>query len=86
MYDLHRMQEVTGLAFTFPANITNGQVKELRRPVRQLDGEDVEHDGGITLHLRPESVASFLQTLEDAPEGGAQGGLFSASARRVQRR
>lgn len=78
--DLHRMQEVMGSAFTFPAHVTNGQAKELHRAVRQLDGEDVEHEGGLTLHLHPESVADFLQTLEDAPEHGTQGGLFSASA------
>lgn len=77
--DLHRMQEVTGSAFTFPANVTNGDVKELRRAVGQLDGDDVEHEGGVTLTLRPESVGAFLKVLKDSPGGGLEGGLFSVS-------
>lgn len=77
--DLHRMQEVTGAAYTFPANVTNGHVDELRRAVRQLDGEDVDHDGGFVLNLRTESVGAFLATLDKTPEQGRQGGLMMAS-------
>lgn len=75
--DLHHMQEITGSAFTYPANITNGQVKDLRRAVRLLDGDDVEHDGGFTLHVRPDGVSGFLDALLQAPGGVLQGGLFS---------
>jgi hypothetical protein len=77
--DLHRMQEVTGSAYTFPANVTNGQVDELRRAVRQLDGEDVNHDGGFVLNLRTDSVGSFLETLDKTPDQGRQGGVMMAS-------
>lgn len=77
--DLHRMQQLTGAVLRFPANVTNSDVKDLRNAVCQLDGEAVEHDGGLTLNLRPESVGDFLQTLKNAPEGETAGGFLAAT-------
>ncbi|MGN6575038.1 MAG: hypothetical protein ACTHKG_05070 [Nocardioides sp.] len=76
--DLYRMQEVTGSVLRFPANVTDGDVKDLRNTVRQLDGETVDHDGGLTLTLRPEAVAAFLKTY-DSVEGDTPGAfMYSA--------
>lgn len=77
--DLHRLQEHMGSAFAFPADITTDQVKLLRRAARQLAGDEVEHDGGVTLTLRPGAATGFLKRLDDAPEGGRQGGILGAS-------
>lgn len=77
--DLHRMEEVTGSVLRFPANVTVGDVAELRSVVRQLDGEDVEHDGGVTVNLLPEGVGPFLETFGQAPQDEAAGGLLAAT-------
>jgi hypothetical protein len=77
--DLHRMQELSGSVLRFPADVTNGEVKDLRTAVRCLDGGSVMHEGGLTLNLRPEAVGNFLQTMRSAPDGGAAGGLLITS-------
>lgn len=80
--DLHRMEQVTGSVLRFPANMTIGEVNELRDAVRQLDGETVEHDGGLALHLRPEAIGGFLEVLSSATEGGALGGFLAVNDNR----
>lgn len=77
--DLHRMQEVTGSVLRFPDNVTVGDAADLRKTVRQLDGEEVEHDGGLTLNVRPEAVGDFLETWAKAPDGETAGGFVAAS-------
>jgi hypothetical protein len=77
--DLHRMEEVTGSVLRFPANVTVGDAADLRNAVRQLDGEEVVHYGGLTLNLRPDAVAGFLETLAKAPEGEVVGGFLMAT-------
>jgi hypothetical protein len=77
--DLHRIGEDAGSVLRFPANLTVGEVKELRSVVRQLDGESVEHGGGVTITLRPDAVAEFLATLKRAPESGELGGFWAAT-------
>lgn len=74
--DLHRLGELNGSVLRFPADLTVGQVNELRAVVRQLDGEAVEHEGGLTLSLRPGAVGGFLETLKSAPEAGTAGGFL----------
>lgn len=77
--DLHRMQQLTGTTVRFPKNVTNGDVQDLRNAVLLLDGGTVEHDGGMTLNVRPESVGDFLATLNSAPDGGVDGGFLVAT-------
>jgi hypothetical protein len=77
--DLHRIEKDSGSVLRFPANLTVGEVKELRSAVRQLDGESVEHTGGLTLTLRSDAVAEFLATLKKAPETGRLGGFWAAA-------
>lgn len=79
--DLRRMQEATGSLLRFPANVTNGDVEDLRRLVRTMDGETVEHDGGLRLNIRPEALADFLETWNSAPQDGSPGGFLAATDR-----
>lgn len=74
--DLNRMEQHTGSVLRFPSGITNADVADLRTFVRTLDGETVECEGGLTLSLRPESVAEFLEALRQAPEEGTAGGFL----------
>lgn len=78
--DLHRMQEVTGSVLRFPDKVTVGDAAYLRNAVRQLDGEEVEHHGGLTLNLRPEAVGEFLAAWAKAPDGGETAGGFLAAS------
>lgn len=78
--DLHRMEEVTGSVLRFPANVTIGDAADLRNAVRQLDGEEVEHPGGLSFTLRPDAVGAFLETLAKTPDGETVGGFLSATA------
>lgn len=77
--DLHRMEEVTGSVLRFPANVTVSDAADLRKTVRQVDGEEVLHDGGLTLNVRPDAVGAFLDSLAKAPEGDVVGGLLMAN-------
>jgi hypothetical protein len=77
--DLHRMQEVTGSVLRFPDNVTVGDAVDLRNAVRQLDGEEIEHNGGLSLNVRPEAVGEFLATWAKAPDGETAGGFLAAS-------
>ncbi len=77
--DLHRMEELTGSVLRFPADITNGHAADLRGAVRQLDGEIVEREGGLTLNVRPEAVGEFLESWKNSPTVSEQGGFVAAT-------
>lgn len=72
---LHRVQQHTGSLYRFPSNVTNGDLRELDVALRQLNGEAVDHDGGLSLTLRADAVADFLSNL-DSGEGGKPGALM----------
>lgn len=74
--DLYRMQQHTESLLRFPANITNADVRDLHDFVRLLDGETVEHEGGLTLNLKPEAVGAFLETVNPA-DGEIVGAFMS---------
>ncbi|SDS69082.1 hypothetical protein SAMN04488570_2455 [Nocardioides scoriae] len=74
--DLHRMEQLTGRVLRYPAGITRKDASALRSAVRQLDGEEVEQPGTLTLTVRGEAVGDFLNALDQTPRDQLPGGFL----------